>query len=75
MKKTDSPYVVQSLYNFATKLRHIRYDAKLTQIQLSQISNLSVTYIRRLEGQEQIPSIKTLFILAEALKTNPQNFF
>jgi transcriptional regulator with XRE-family HTH domain len=56
---------------FGVVLRRLRIDAGLTQEQLGFEAELRRTYVSVLELGQQQPSLRTIFKLADALKTPP----
>jgi transcriptional regulator with XRE-family HTH domain len=57
---------------FSYVLRQKRAAKGLTQQGLAEASDLSLRYIQELEAGEKQPTLKTLFLLALGLNTNPQ---
>lgn len=60
---------------FGKKLRHIREQKGMSQLDLEVESGINRTEVSRIEtGKKNIEMI-TLFKLAQALKVSPANFF
>lgn len=56
------------IHKFAKKLRSLREQYELTQEELADKSDLSVTYITQLESAQKLPSLDTLSKLAHGLR-------
>ncbi|MDA2924507.1 helix-turn-helix domain-containing protein [Acidobacteria bacterium AH-259-L09] len=65
------PLDQQILRKIGQRIREARNERKLSQERLAEMSNLSSTYIGRLERGEKQPSMETLIVLAESLKVSP----
>lgn len=58
------------------KLKEIRKSKNITQKQLSEETNLSVSYIQKLEiGDRKKPSYEAVIKIAKALEVEPQELF
>ncbi|MCP4372659.1 MAG: helix-turn-helix transcriptional regulator [Deltaproteobacteria bacterium] len=53
------------------EIKKARIDADLTQKDLAKRINLSSNYISQIEKDKKLPSLKTLFKIAKALKVKP----
>lgn len=56
--------------SISEKIKALRKKIKLTQEELSSISNISLSAIRKYETGERIPKYETISSIAEALKTD-----
>ena len=56
---------------FATNLRAMRLDQKLSQQDLASRAKLSVSYVSMLERGERSPPFPTLSAVAKALRVHP----
>lgn len=68
-KEIKNPIVIQ----FAKRVRLRRHDLGLTQEQLAELSEFSVTYIGGIERGVRNPSLTSIVKLAKALKLNPSD--
>ena len=57
------------------KIRTIRREKRVSQMELSLRSNLSQSFIANVESGKKQPSVSTLLRIADALDVNPQDFF
>ena len=57
------------------KIREIRVQKGISQLELSTISNLSQSFLASIERGKKQPSVLTLLRIAKALKVSPKNFF
>lgn len=55
------------------KIKKLRKERGLTQVELAVIVNISPVYLGFIENGRRRPSLKTLEKLARALKTKPAN--
>jgi len=55
------------LKKFSQRLKQIRIEAGLTQMELAQLTNLSTNYISLLERGKRSPSLPTIDLLAKRL--------
>jgi transcriptional regulator with XRE-family HTH domain len=58
-----------------SKIREIRIQKRISQLELSAISNLSQSFLASLEKGKKQPSVLTLLRIAKALNVTPKNFF
>lgn len=58
--------------DFGENLRKFRLGSNLTQEKLALEAGLSLRFIQNLESGERQPSLETLFKLARALNTSPE---
>lgn len=56
---------------FGEVLKQIRVHNSISQEELAYLSNLDRTFISMLERGKRQPSLKTIFVLADALETLP----
>ncbi|MDA2937395.1 helix-turn-helix domain-containing protein, partial [Acidobacteria bacterium AH-259-A15] len=56
-----------TLKNIGQRIKEARTQRKVSQERLAEISNLSATYIGRLERGEKTPSLETLIVLAQSM--------
>ncbi len=54
------------------EIKKARIDADLTQKDLAEQVELSSNYISQIEKDKKLPSLKTLFKIAKALKVKPE---
>lgn len=54
------------------EIKKARIDADLTQKDLAKQTNLSSNYISQIEKDKKLPSLKTLFKIAKALRVKPE---
>ena len=60
---------------FATKLKEIRLNKKLSKGKLSELAGLDISYIGKIERCEKFPNIKTIAKLAIALDDPIKDLF
>lgn len=60
---------------FATKIQELRESKKLTKTQLSELADLDMSYIGKIERCEKSPNLKTIGKLAEALGVPVKDLF
>ncbi len=60
-----------TLRKIGLRIREARTQLRLSQEQLAESSNLSSTYVGRLERGEKQPSLETLVVVARCLKVSP----
>ncbi|MDA2934831.1 helix-turn-helix domain-containing protein [Acidobacteria bacterium AH-259-D05] len=65
------PLDVQALRKIGQRIREARKEKGISQEQLAERSNLSHTYVGRLERGEKQPSLDTLVTIAEAVQVSP----
>lgn len=61
--------------HFGLRLKYLRKIRKLTQAQLAQAVDISVTYLGRVERGLSSPSFEVIQKVSEALETEPANLF
>ena len=52
---------------FRTSVRHFRFEKKLSQEQLAELSNLTDKYISDIERGKTTPSLNTIDLISQAL--------
>ena len=57
------------------KIKSIRAQKGISQMEMSLRSNLSQSFIANIEKGKKQPSVLTLIRIADALEVNPQDFF
>lgn len=57
------------------KIKEIRTQKSMSQLDLSSKSNLSQSYLASVERGKKQPSVMTLLRIAKALNVNPKCFF
>jgi len=57
------------------KIKSVRIQKGVSQMELSLRSNLSQSFIANIEKGKKQPSVLTLIRIADALEVKPQNFF
>jgi transcriptional regulator with XRE-family HTH domain len=57
------------------KIREIRIEKKISQLELANIANFSQSFLANVESGKKKPSVMTILRLAEALNVNPREFF
>ena len=60
---------------FGKRLRYLRRDRDMTQEQLSELTDISVHFISRLETGQSSPSLETIVKLAKALDVEVAELF
>ncbi len=60
---------------FGKRLRYLRRDRDITQEQLSELTDISVHFISRLETGQSSPSLETIVKLAKALDVEVAELF
>ena len=58
-----------------SKIRKLRLEKGITQIELAKKAGISNTYLSDIENERTNPSLKTLFKIAKALETNFDTIF
>ena len=58
-----------------SKIKEIRVQKSMSQLELSVESNLSQSFLASVEKGKKQPSVLTLLRIANALDVNPQRFF
>ena len=57
------------------RIKEIRIQKRVSQLELSTKSNLSQSFLASVEKGKKQPSVLTLLRIAKALKVNPKSFF
>ena len=57
------------------KIREIRIEKKISQLELANIANFSQSFLANVESGKKKPSLLTILRIAEALNVNPREFF
>ena len=57
------------------RIKEIRMLKRISQLELSTISNLSQSFLASIERGKKQPSVLTLLRIAKALEVNPKIFF
>jgi len=57
------------------RIKEIRRQKRVSQLELSTISNLSQSFLASVENGKKQPSVLTLLRIAKALDVNPKIFF
>ena len=60
---------------FAMKVKQIREDKKFTKGKLSQLADLDMSYIGKIERCEKSPNLRTIVKLANALEVKVKDLF
>lgn len=60
---------------FGNNVKYFRFKKKFTQEKLSELTDMSVTYISQLELGHHTPSFEKLEHLAKALNVEPYEFY
>lgn len=58
-----------------TKLKKLREQQGITQVQIAQKSNISVMSYQRYEAGERTPNVHTAQLIAQALNTTVEELF
>jgi transcriptional regulator with XRE-family HTH domain len=67
---------IQEQMNYVTrKIREIRQNKRVSQMELSLRSGLAQGFIAEVELGKKQPSVQTLLRIAQALEVNPVDFF
>ncbi len=65
----------KDLQKFGKKLKFLRTDKKLTQLELAEILNMSPNFIGMIERGERNTTVEKVFNIARALKVKPSSLF
>jgi transcriptional regulator with XRE-family HTH domain len=57
------------------KIREIRIEKKISQLELANIANFSQSFLANVESGKKKTSLLTILRIAEALNVNPREFF
>jgi len=58
-----------------SRIKEIRTQKRISQLELSTISNLSQSFLASIEKGKKQPSVLTLLRIAKALDVSPKTFF
>ena len=67
--------ITERLQFVVDRIKSIRVNKGVAQMELSLRSNLSQSFIANIEKGKKQPSVVTLIKIADALGVNPQDFF
>ena len=67
--------IYRQLQFVVNKIREIRVQKSVSQLDLALKSNLSQSFLASVEKGKKQPSVMTLLRIAKALNVNPKNFF
>jgi transcriptional regulator with XRE-family HTH domain len=67
--------IEEQLQHIIDRIKSIRIQKGISQMELSLRSNLSQSFITNIEKGKKQPSVLTLIKIAEALGVMPQDFF
>ena len=65
----------KDLQKFGKKLKFLRIDKGLTQLELSEILNMSPNFIGMIERGERNTTVENVFKISRALKVKPSSLF
>ena len=65
----------KDLQKFGTRLKALRLDHNLTQLELAEILDMSPNFIGMIERGERNTTVENLFKIARALNVKPSNLF
>lgn len=65
----------KDLQKFGKRLKHLRIDRDLTQLQLAEILDMSPNFIGMIERGERNTTVENVFKIARALNVKPSNLF
>ena len=65
----------KDLQKFGKKLRFLRLEKGLTQLELAEILNMSPNFIGMIERGERNTTVENVFKIARALKILPSDLF
>ena len=57
------------------RIKEIRHEKSISQLELSVKSNMSPSFLASVEKGKKQPSVRTLLRIANALEVNPRVFF
>ena len=78
MKETDvpnDPELQKMLDNLAQRIRSERKKAKLSQMELALMADLSINHVYAIETGHRFPNMSTFFKISKALNIDPSRFF
>ena len=67
--------ISEQLRHIIERIKIIRVQKGISQMELSLRSNLSQSFIANVEKGKKQPSVLTLIRIADALEVNPRDFF
>ncbi len=65
----------KDLQKFGKKLKFLRIDKGLTQLELAEILNMSPNFIGMIERGERNTTVENVFKISRALKVKPSSLF
>ena len=65
----------QDLQKFGKRLKALRLDHSLTQLELAEILDMSPNFIGMIERGERNTTVENVFKIARALNVKPSNLF
>ena len=65
----------KDLQKFGKRLKALRLDHNLTQLELAEILNMSPNFIGMIEREERNTTVENVFKIARALNIKPSNLF
>ena len=65
----------KDLQKFGKRLKALRLDHNLTQLELAEILDMSPNFIGMIERGERNTTVENVFKIARALDVNPSNLF
>ena len=65
----------KDLQKFGKKLKFLRIDKRLTQLELAEILNMSPNFIGMIERGERNTTVENVFKISRALKVKPSSLF
>lgn len=65
----------RDLQKFGKKLKTLRLDKELTQLELAEILDMSPNFIGMIERGERNTTVENVFKIARALNIKPSNLF
>lgn len=65
----------KDLQKFGKKLKFLRIDKGLTQLELAEILNMSPNFIGMIERGERNTTIENVYKISRALKVKPSSLF
>ena len=65
----------KDLQKFGKRLRALRLDHNLTQLELAEILDMSPNFIGMIERGERNTTVENVFKIARALNVKPSNLF
>ena len=65
----------KDLQKFGKKLKFLRLEKNLTQIELAEILNMSPNFIGMIERGERNTTVENVFKISRALKVKPSSLF